>query len=90
MRSLGGVFAKFLMGFVAATMFLVVPLRWVDLTTGEEETLIRVNTQQPCDDSVMRVDPHPAWDRTWRYITFNAYVGGTRRVFVADMRDVIP
>lgn len=30
---------------------------------------------------------HPAWDRTWRYVTFNAFVGGTRRVFVADMKE---
>jgi len=33
----------------------------------------------------MSVDAHPAWDRSWRYVTFNAFVGGTRRVFVADM-----
>jgi hypothetical protein len=38
---------------------------------------------------VMRVDPHPAWDRTWRYVTFNAFVDGTRRVFVADMKELI-
>lgn len=66
-----------------------IPLRWVDLVTGEEETLVRINTQQPCKESVMRVDPHPAWDRTWRYVTFNAFVDGTRRVYVADMKDML-
>ena len=50
---------------------------------------MRINTGQPCEDSVMRVDPHPAWDRTWRYVAFNAFVGGTRRVFVADMAERI-
>jgi hypothetical protein len=65
-----------------------IPLRWVDLETGEEETIVRINTQTPCEDVVMRVDPHPAWDRTWRYVTFNAFVDGTRRVFVADMKDL--
>lgn len=65
------------------------PLRWIDFTTGEEKTLVRINTQQPCEDKVMRVDPHPAWDRTWRYVTFNAFVGGTRRVFIADMQSLI-
>gem|GEM_PF-6293166 len=40
---------------------------------------------RPCSDVVMRVDAHPAWDRSWRHVTFNAFVGGTRRVFVADM-----
>ena len=64
-----------------------IPLRWVDLDTGEEKTLVRVNTAQPQEDSVLRVDPHPAWDRTWQFVTFNAFVGGTRRVFLADMRE---
>ncbi len=67
-----------------------IPLRWVDLKTGDEVVVVRINTLQPCEDPVMRVDPHPAWDRTGRYVTFNAFVGGTRRVFVADMRDRLP
>jgi hypothetical protein len=66
-----------------------IPLRWVDLKTGDEEVIVRINTRQPCEDPVMRVDSHPAWDRTWRYVTFNAFVDGTRRVFVADMQGVI-
>jgi hypothetical protein len=66
-----------------------IPLRWVDLKSGHEEAVVRINTQQPCEDGVMRVDPHPAWDRTWRYVTFNAFVNGTRRVFVADMKELI-
>lgn len=63
-----------------------VPLRWVDLRTGEEQIVVRFNTQQPCKDDVMRVDAHPAWDRSWRYVTFNAFVKGTRRVLLADMQ----
>ncbi|MDT8388947.1 MAG: hypothetical protein RRC34_00375 [Lentisphaeria bacterium] len=66
-----------------------IPLRWIDLATGREDTLVRINTQQPCKDGVMRVDPHPAWDRTFRYVTFNAFVDGTRRVFVADTQELI-
>ena len=66
-----------------------IPLRWVDLKTGEEQVIVRINTQPLCKDPVMRVDPHPAWDRTWRYVTFNAFVDGTRRVFVADMQRLI-
>jgi hypothetical protein len=62
-----------------------VPLRWVDLKTGVEETLVRVPIRQPCVDEIMRVDPHPAWDRAWRRIAFNAVADGTRRVYVADM-----
>ncbi|MFH1969085.1 MAG: hypothetical protein ABIJ53_02065 [Verrucomicrobiota bacterium] len=66
-----------------------IPLRWVDLGTGEEDVIVRINTQSLCEDGVMRVDPHPAWDRTWRYVTFNAFIDGTRRVFVADMKELI-
>ncbi len=63
-----------------------VPLRWVNLKTGEDESIARINLHQPCEDSVMRVDAHPAWDRTWRYVTFNGFVEGARRVFIADMQ----
>lgn len=66
-----------------------IPLRWIDLRTGEEEVIVRINTKQSSADSVLRVDPHPAWDRTWRYVTFNAFVSGTRRVFVADMKELV-
>ncbi len=66
-----------------------VPLRRIDLQSGEETTLARINTAQPQADRVLRVDPHPAWDRNWRYVTFNAFVDGTRRVYIADMESVI-
>jgi len=66
-----------------------IPLRWIDLETGEEEVIIRIHTRPLSEDPVMRVDPHPAWDRTWRYVTFNAFVDGTRRVYVADMKDLL-
>jgi hypothetical protein len=66
-----------------------IPLRWIDLKTGHEEVIVRINTQQLSEESVMRVDPHPAWDRTGRLVTFNAFIGGTRRVFVADMAKLL-
>lgn len=66
-----------------------IPLRWVDLETGREQAIVRINTLQPHEDSVLRIDPHPAWDRTWRYVTFNAFVGGTRRVFLADLQSLL-
>jgi len=66
-----------------------IPLRWVNLKTGEEQVIVRINTGQPCKDSVLRVDPHPAWDRTWHFVTFNAFVDGTRKVYIADMKDLV-
>lgn len=65
-----------------------IPLRWVDLQTGAEEVVVRINTHQSCGVAAMRVDAHPAWDRTWRYVTFNAFTGGSRRVYVADMQSL--
>lgn len=66
-----------------------IPLRWVHLPRGTEQTIVRIRTQTPHEDSVLRVDPHPAWDRSWRYVAFNAFVGGTRRVYIADMKELI-
>ena len=66
-----------------------IPLRWIDLRNGHEETLVRINTKQPSPDGILRVDPHPAWDRSWRYVVFNAFVGGTRRVFLADAKELL-
>jgi hypothetical protein len=31
----------------------------------------------------LRTDPHPAWDRSWTRVTFNACPKGHRQVFVA-------
>ena len=66
-----------------------IPLRWIELATGKEQALVRMNIRQPHAQGALRIDPHPAWDRTWRYVTFNGSLGGTRRVFVADMGPVL-
>jgi len=66
-----------------------IPLRWIDLPSGHERVIARINTGQPCPDSTLRVDPHPAWDRSWRYVTFNAFLDGTRRVLIADMQGLL-
>jgi hypothetical protein len=66
-----------------------VPLRWIDLASGAEQVVVRINTRQPHSLPTLRVDPHPAWDRSWRYVTFNGFVDGTRRVFIADMRGLL-
>ena len=40
-----------------------IPLRWIDLSTGSEKTLVRINSKTSCTDGVLRLDPHPV-DRT--------------------------
>ncbi len=67
-----------------------VPLRWIDLKEGKETAIIRINVRQPHRESVLRVDPHPAWDRSWRYAVFNGFSEGTRKVFIADMQGLVP
>ncbi|MDR4506774.1 MAG: hypothetical protein MRJ65_00820 [Candidatus Brocadiaceae bacterium] len=64
------------------------PLRWIDVKTGEEKTLVRIRTQSDFlgIKRELRVDPHPAWDREYRRIAFNALSeDGTRMVYVADV-----
>jgi hypothetical protein len=61
-----------------------VPIRFVNLETGTAEAIIRMKTQNPFSFT-LRVDPHPAWDPTFRWIAFNGYADNTRRVYIADL-----
>ena len=64
------------------------PLRWIDPARGVESVIARIDND-PGHGGVLRLDPHPAWDRTWRYVAFNAMHDGARRVFVADMAPLL-
>ncbi len=67
------------------------PIRLIDLKAGKEKTLARVNATPSFKgtNGELRVDPHPAWDYDFRRIAFNGYSEGTRRVYVADLSNVI-
>ena len=67
------------------------PIRFVDLKEESEITLARIRTLPPYEGPKreLRVDPHPAWDRTFRRIAFNACPDGTRRVYVADLSKLV-
>jgi len=62
------------------------PIRWVDLQEGTDQQLVRIRTQPNFSGpkKELRVDPHPAWDRTFTRFAFNACPDGKRRVFVAE------
>ncbi len=68
-----------------------VPIRLVDLSNGEERTLIRIRTQteEQSRCPALRVDPHPAWDYSNRLIAFNGFADGTRRVYLADLSGIV-
>ncbi|RIA35354.1 hypothetical protein DFR49_4372 [Hephaestia caeni] len=68
-----------------------VPLRLVSIETGNVENIIRIRTLPIVSGRYeeLRVDPHPAWDASGRYLVFNGCPDGTRAVFVADMAALV-
>mgnify|MGYP001136377120 CR=1 FL=1 len=67
------------------------PIRLVDMRTAEVIDLIRIRTKPAYSGpkKELRVDPHPAWDPTFRYIVFNACPEGKRKVFIADISSFV-
>ena len=67
------------------------PLRLVDLQSGSETTLVRIGIRPLAERATgaLRVDPHPAWDRSYTRIAFNACPDGRRRVYVADLASLL-
>jgi hypothetical protein len=63
------------------------PLRLIDLRDGTATQLARMSIQPLAERStgVLRVDPHPAWDRSYTHVAINACDAGKRRVYVADL-----
>ena len=63
------------------------PIRLIDLRSSVETQLVRIGIQPLAERATgaLRVDPHPAWDRSFTRIAFNACPDGKRRVFVADL-----
>jgi len=68
-----------------------VPIRLVDLENRDEKTLIRMRTrtEQQASCITLRVDPHPAWDFKQTWLAFNGFADGTRRVYIADLRELV-
>jgi hypothetical protein len=68
-----------------------VPIRVLDLQTDREQCVVRMPCRPrfPGPRHELRVDPHPAWDPTHRWIVFNGCPNGARQVFAADMRSVL-
>ena len=64
------------------------PIRWIDIDEGTDESIVRINNDPPFPGpkKELRIDPHPAWERSFERICFNGCQNGTRRVYVADLR----
>ncbi len=67
------------------------PIRLINTSTGEERLLARILTAAPGMNrpEALRVDPHPTWDRSFRRIVFNGFADGTRRVYIADVSELL-
>lgn len=63
------------------------PIRLLHINTGTEESIYNIFVSDAQGE--FRIDPHPAWDRSGRYVIFNGYEGNTRNVFIADMKDIV-
>jgi hypothetical protein len=64
-----------------------VPIRWIDTRADSELALLRIESVPRYEGRkrILRVDPHPAWDRSFTRFAFNACPGKRRGVFVADL-----
>jgi hypothetical protein len=61
----------------------IVPIRLLELPLGQEEAIAKIYVSNAGGE--LRIDPHPAWDRTGRYVIFNGFEGNTRGVYLADL-----
>ncbi len=61
------------------------PIRLINLETQTEQNVAEI-TLPKITDFEFRVDAHPAWDRTGRYVVFNGTDFGTRCVYIVDLK----
>lgn len=60
-----------------------VPIRLIDTKAKTCINIARVPVSM--ERGEFRLDPHPAWDPSGRYVVFNGLSDGKRRVFIADV-----
>lgn len=64
------------------------PIRLINVKDQSEKLVFGVQLP-PIKDFEFRVDAHPTWDRTGRYVIFNGTYQGTRSVYIADLKDML-
>ncbi len=65
-----------------------IPIRLLDISSDEEAMICSVHALGP-GLKVLRLDPHPAWDRNYRKVCFNGAPEGVRQVFIADLSGIV-
>lgn len=66
-----------------------VPIRLIDVQKQNEVILAAIHLPKIEGNWEFRVDAHPAWDRSGRYVVFNGYEEGSRCVYIADLNDIL-
>ena len=64
------------------------PLRLIDLKRKTETTLAKVRIRRSDSDTLTaehRIDAHPVWAESGRYVVFNGVHNDTRSVYIADV-----
>ncbi len=64
------------------------PIRFIDIINQTERIIAAIDLPK-ITNFEFRVDAHPTWDKSGRYVVFNGTDNETRRVYVADLKDVI-
>jgi hypothetical protein len=63
-----------------------VPLRLIDTQRNTCTNIARIYVSATSGE--FRVDPHPAW-HAGRHVVFNGFAGGTRKVYIADLGEML-
>jgi hypothetical protein len=63
------------------------PIRLIDTRLGTCTVIARVYVSATKGE--FRVDPHPAWDFSGRYVVFNGLAAGNRKVYIADVGQLV-
>jgi Tol biopolymer transport system component len=66
-----------------------VPLRLIDTRTNSERTVATMFTLGEAANSILRLDPHPAWSRDGKQVCFNGAPDGRRQLFIADVGKLV-
>jgi hypothetical protein len=64
-----------------------VPIRLMNTKTGIEQKIASIFLSKT--EGEFRIDAHPAWDYSGRYVIFNGFTDDTRSVFIADLKNVL-
>ncbi len=64
------------------------PIRLIDISIGKETVAASVDLPE-IRNFELRIDAHPVWDRTGRYVVFNGRKDGRRCVYMIDMKELM-